>query len=47
MKGRKAEEEIAEWQKSSATSHFRLNKIIETALPFTNTPRKLLLFTKR
>jgi len=47
MKGRKAEEEIAEWQKSSATGHFRLNKIIETALPFTNTPRKLLLFNKR
>ena len=46
MKGRKAEEEITEWQKLPASSPFQLTKTIETALPFTYTPRKLLVFTK-
>jgi 16S rRNA (guanine527-N7)-methyltransferase len=46
MKGRKADEEIAEWQQLSADSPFQLSETIETALPFSDTPRKLLLFTK-
>ena len=46
MKGRKADEEIDEWQKLSIGSPFKLTETIETALPFTDTPRKLLLFTK-
>ena len=46
MKGRKAAAEVAEWQKLSATSPFTLTETIETALPFTDIPRKLLVFTK-
>ena len=46
MKGRKAEEEIAEWQQLSGASPFKLTETIETALPFTDIPRKLLVFTK-
>ncbi|MEN8142821.1 MAG: 16S rRNA (guanine(527)-N(7))-methyltransferase RsmG [Thermodesulfobacteriota bacterium] len=46
MKGRKADEEINEWHKLSPASPFRLAKTIETALPFSDTPRKLLVFTK-
>jgi 16S rRNA (guanine527-N7)-methyltransferase len=46
MKGRKAAAEVAEWQKLSAASPFKLSETIETALPFTDIPRKLLVFTK-
>ncbi|MCK4837683.1 MAG: 16S rRNA (guanine(527)-N(7))-methyltransferase RsmG [Desulfobulbaceae bacterium] len=46
MKGRKATAEVAEWQQLSATSPFKLTETIETALPFTDIPRKLLVFTK-
>ena len=46
MKGRKAAAEVAEWQKLSAASPFTLTETIETALPFTDIPRKLLVFTK-
>jgi 16S rRNA (guanine527-N7)-methyltransferase len=46
MKGKKAGEEVAEWRKLSTTSPFQLSRTIETALPFTGTPRKLLVFTK-
>jgi len=46
MKGRKADEEIAEWRKLSTTSPFRLSDTIVTALPFSDIPRKLLVFTK-
>lgn len=47
MKGRKAVAEIAEWQQHSPASPFRLTETIETVLPFSKVPRKLLLFTKR
>ncbi|MDT8334109.1 MAG: 16S rRNA (guanine(527)-N(7))-methyltransferase RsmG [Desulfurivibrionaceae bacterium] len=47
MKGRKAAAEIAEWQQLSPASPFRLTETIETVLPFSAVPRKLLLFTKR
>jgi 16S rRNA (guanine527-N7)-methyltransferase len=46
MKGRKAAAEVAEWHKLSAASPFKLTETIETALPFTDAPRKLLVFTK-
>lgn len=46
MKGRKADSEVAEWQQQSAASPFKLTETIETTLPFTDTPRKLLVFTK-
>ncbi|MEN8136356.1 MAG: 16S rRNA (guanine(527)-N(7))-methyltransferase RsmG [Thermodesulfobacteriota bacterium] len=46
MKGRKAEAEVAEWQKLSTASPFKLTETITTALPFTNVPRKLLVFSK-
>jgi 16S rRNA (guanine527-N7)-methyltransferase len=46
MKGRKAAAENAEWQQLSETSPFKLTETIATALPFTETPRKLLIFTK-
>lgn len=46
MKGRKAATEIAEWQRLSTASPFTLSETIDTALPFTNIPRKLLVFTK-
>ena len=46
MKGRKAAAEVAEWQKLSANSPFKLTETIETSLPFTDAPRKLLVFTK-
>ncbi len=46
MKGRKAAAEVAEWQQISAASPFKLTETIETALPFTDIPRKLLVFTK-
>ena len=46
MKGPRADEELAEWQKKSPESPFRLTEAIETALPFSGTPRKLLVFTK-
>jgi 16S rRNA (guanine527-N7)-methyltransferase len=46
MKGRKANEELAEWRQKSPASPFRLSETIKTALPFSGTPRKLLVFTK-
>jgi 16S rRNA (guanine527-N7)-methyltransferase len=46
MKGRKAAAELAEWQQLAGASPFKLTETIETALPFTDTPRKLLVFTK-
>ncbi|MFN2369201.1 MAG: hypothetical protein ABR605_09705, partial [Desulfurivibrionaceae bacterium] len=47
MKGRKGAAEIAEWQKLSPASPFNLTETIETVLPFSAVPRKLLLFTKK
>ncbi len=46
MKGRKANEELAEWRQESPPSPFRLSETIKTALPFSRTSRKLLVFTK-
>jgi 16S rRNA (guanine527-N7)-methyltransferase len=46
MKGRKANEELAEWRQESPASPFKLSETIKTALPFSGTPRKLLVFTK-
>ena len=46
MKGPRADAELAEWQKESPDSPFRLTEAIETTLPFSGTPRKLLVFTK-
>ena len=46
MKGRKAAEEIAEWQKLSVNSPFQLTETIATALPFSDIPRQLLVFKK-
>jgi len=45
MKGRKAEAELAEWREQPP-SPFALTGTVETALPFTKIPRKLLIFTK-
>ncbi|MEW6500993.1 MAG: 16S rRNA (guanine(527)-N(7))-methyltransferase RsmG [Thermodesulfobacteriota bacterium] len=46
MKGRRAEEEIAQWQTLAPESPYTLTKTFETALPFSTIPRRLLLFTK-
>jgi 16S rRNA (guanine527-N7)-methyltransferase len=46
MKGRKAETELAEWREQQPSSPFYLTRTVETTLPFSATPRKLLLFTK-
>ena len=46
MKGPKADEELADWRKESPHSPFKLNEIIKTALPFSGTPRKLLVFKR-
>lgn len=46
MKGRKAEAELAEWRAQQPDSPFLLAETLATTLPFSGTPRKLLLFTK-
>jgi len=46
MKGRKAAVEIAEWQRLSPFSPFRLTETVDTILPFSGAPRKLLVFSK-
>ena len=46
MKGRKAEAEITEWQTRYPTSPFTLTRTLEATLPFSATPRKLLVFSK-
>ena len=46
MKGRRAEEEVAQWQAIAPESPYTLTKTFETALPFSAIPRRLLLFTK-
>lgn len=46
MKGRRAPEEIAEWQTRAPHSPYTLTATFETALPFSQVPRCLLLFTK-
>lgn len=46
MKGRKAEAELAEWREQQPGSPFTLTETVATALPFSATPRKLLLFSK-
>ena len=47
MKGRKAGAEVAEWRARQPSSPFALNRTITTALPFSDTPRQLLVFTKK
>jgi len=47
MKGRKAEEELAEWRDLHPASPFILSRTVTTALPFSGSPRKLLVFTKQ
>ncbi len=46
MKGRKAEAELAEWREKHPDSPFILSQTVATALPFSGTPRKLLVFTR-
>ncbi len=46
MKGRKAGEELAEWRQQQPESSFTLTDTLESTLPFSGTPRKLLVFTK-
>lgn len=46
MKGRKAEAELAEWRAQQPDSPFALTGTTATTLPFSGTPRQLLLFTK-
>jgi 16S rRNA (guanine527-N7)-methyltransferase len=46
MKGRKAEEELHDWRRNQPESRFKLTATLETALPFSGTPRKLLVFTR-
>jgi len=47
MKGRKAEEELAEWREKFPGSPFSLTNTRSTTLPFSGTPRKLLVFTRQ
>jgi len=46
MKGPKADEEIAAWQREQPQSPYRLAKILEAPLPFANIVRKLVVFEK-
>ncbi|HKI48717.1 MAG TPA: 16S rRNA (guanine(527)-N(7))-methyltransferase RsmG [Desulfobacteria bacterium] len=46
MKGRKAAMELGDWHKQQPESRYTLTAELETALPFSGTPRKLLVFTK-
>lgn len=46
MKGPRADEEIAAWQAAAPASPYALTKMVETALPFSGIPRRLLLFTR-
>jgi len=47
MKGRKADNETAEWREKSPASPYDLTDAITTNLPFSGTPRKLLVFTRK
>lgn len=47
MKGRKAETELAEWQALHPASPFALTRTVATTLPFSGTPRQLLVFTRQ
>jgi 16S rRNA (guanine527-N7)-methyltransferase len=46
MKGRKAEAELAEWRELQPNPPFALTGTVTTTLPFSATPRKLLIFTR-
>ncbi len=46
MKGRQAPAEIAAWQSHKPAAPYRLTKTLTTALPFSGTPRTLLVFTR-
>jgi hypothetical protein len=46
MKGPKAGEELQEWRQQHPESRFALTATLETKLPFSGTPRKLLVFTR-
>lgn len=47
MKGPRAAEELAAWQAAHPASPFSLVQTLETALPFSNIPRQLLVFINR
>jgi 16S rRNA (guanine527-N7)-methyltransferase len=46
MKGPKAGEELQEWRQQHPESRFALTATLETKLPFSGIPRKLLVFTR-
>ena len=46
MKGPKADEELANWRAKFPNSPFKLSETIKTTLPFSGTPRRLLVFTR-
>jgi 16S rRNA (guanine527-N7)-methyltransferase len=46
MKGPKAGEELQEWRQQHPESRFALTATLETKLPLSGTPRKLLVFTR-
>lgn len=46
MKGRKAEEEIAEWRVNHPDSLYRLTESRDLTLPISEIPRRLLVFTR-
>jgi len=46
MKVRKTGDELNVWRRQRPESPFTLTTTLETALPFSGTPRKLLLFTR-
>lgn len=46
MKGPRAEQEIAAWQKTQPESPYRLQEIIELTLPFSGNVRNLVIFRK-
>ncbi|NTV14970.1 MAG: 16S rRNA (guanine(527)-N(7))-methyltransferase RsmG [Desulfobulbaceae bacterium] len=47
MKGRKAEAELAQWREQHPNSPFVLTNTTATILPFSGSPRQLLVFTKQ
>jgi 16S rRNA (guanine527-N7)-methyltransferase len=47
MKGRRAAEELEAWKAAHPASPYSLVQTLETALPFSNTPRQLLVFITR
>jgi 16S rRNA (guanine527-N7)-methyltransferase len=46
LKGRRADEELSQWRQLHPDSPYTLSRTMETSLPFSGTPRQLLVFSR-